>query len=197
MASVDDGRRPAAGSRPVSAFDRQMMSGVTDACSQANIRPGAAEPGEHFVGDHQHVRSDRRAARTPARNSAGHTIMPPAPCSIGSTSTAATDPPSCSSRASVSLEARPGTRSGTSPAPDRADSGSNRARARGDVEQQRRERPREDRVVARPTSRRPCRRDTRGASVTNAVRRGSPAIASSTARASFTATSTAVDPLSE
>ena len=48
VAVTPSGRYPA-----VSAFDRQMISGVIPACSQANIFPGAAETGEHLVGDQQ------------------------------------------------------------------------------------------------------------------------------------------------
>ena len=76
-----------------------MTSGATRACSQANMRPVRPKP----VSTSSAIssvpwRSQRR--RTPARYSGGCMIMPPTPCSIGSTSTPAARGPSASSCAS-------------------------------------------------------------------------------------------------
>ena len=72
------------------------MSGVTCACSQANIRPVRPKP----VSTSSAIISvpwRSHSRRTPARNSGGQTIIPPTPCSIGSTSTPAARGPSASS----------------------------------------------------------------------------------------------------
>ena len=86
-AVAPSGRYPA-----VSAFDRQTRSGVTAACSHANMRPVRPNP----VSTSSAISSVlywSHNRRTPARNSAGQTIIPPAACSMGSMSTAATESP--------------------------------------------------------------------------------------------------------
>ena len=80
------GRKP-----PVSPFDRHMMSGTTAGAIAGKHRSAAAKAGEHFVGDQQHV-VFVQSARMRCRNSTGCTIIPPAPCSSGSTISAAISP---------------------------------------------------------------------------------------------------------
>ena len=127
-----DASRRAAGSRPVSAFDRQMMSGVTRACSQANIRPVRPKP----VSTSSAISSTpwrSHSRRTPARNPPARRSCRPRPAA---SARRARPPPSLrSSRSSVLLEVAQAVDAAASRGRGRADSGSSTARARAiDVE---------------------------------------------------------------
>ena len=80
---------PAAGSRRSGPWPGTASRARTPSCSQANIVPGAAEAGGDLVGDQQHAVLAGTVARPGAGSPAGAVIMPAAPCTSGSITTAA------------------------------------------------------------------------------------------------------------
>ena len=99
----DDSRaeRQIAGGQRLRQADHVRRDPGMLACEHA---ARAAKPGEHFVGDQQRAVSIAQPADSRQELGGPH-IIPPAPCSIGSTMTAATVPPCSASFASRSPQA--------------------------------------------------------------------------------------------